>query len=383
MFWTVTSGNLPDGLSLDPGTGQITGVATGSGNDSFTVQVSDSSTPAPQSATEQVSIKIAPASALSIVSSSLADGAENEPYAGALFAKAGVAPYSWQVDSGELPDGLSLDQDTGMITGTPTTAGTFSFDITVEDSSTPNAQSASVPLSITIAPPPPPASLTATDTTTDGTIGAAYNASVLPAGGTGPYTFAVESGSLPDGLSLDSQEGTITGTPTTAGSFSATIQVTDSSSPAPEMASDDVSITIAAPAALSVSTSSLADGNVGAAYAEPVAVTGGTGADTFAVTNGALPDGLSLDQNSGIITGVPTGTGPSSFTVTVTDSSTPTPQTASADLSITTDPALPVSVATASLPDAAQNIGYSESWRRPAGPRLTPGRSVLEAFPMA
>ena len=359
LFWTVTSGNLPDGLSLDPGTGQITGVATGSGNDSFTVQVSDSSTPAPQSATEQVSIKIAPASALSIVSSSLADGAENEPYAGALFAKAGVAPYSWQVDSGELPDGLSLDQDTGMITGTPTTAGTFSFDITVEDSSTPNAQSASVPLSITIAPPPPPASLTATDTTTDGTIGAAYNASVLPAGGTGPYTFAVESGSLPDGLSLDSQEGTITGTPTTAGSFSATIQVTDSSSPAPEMASDDVSITIAAPAALSVSTSSLADGNVGAAYAEPVAVTGGTGADTFAVTNGALPDGLSLDQNSGIITGVPTGTGPSSFTVTVTDSSTPTPQTASADLSITTDPALPVSVATASLPDAAQNIGYS------------------------
>lgn len=360
LFWTVTSGNLPDGLSLDPGTGQLTGIATGSGTDSFTVQVSDSSNPAPQSATEHVLIKIAPASAPAIMTSSLADGAVNEPYTGALFAKAGVPPYSWLVDSGDLPDGLTLDQDTGTITGTPTAPGTFSFDVTLQDSSTPDAQSASVPLSITIAPAPPPASLTLTDTTTDGTIGAAYNASVLPAGGTGPYTFAVESGSLPDGLTLDGQDGAISGTPTTAGSFSATIQVTDSSAPAPEVATDDLSITIAAPAALSVSTTSLPDGNAGSAYAEPVAAAGGTGADTFAVTNGALPDGLSLDPGSGIITGVPTGTGTSSFTITVTDSSTPNPRTASADLSITTDPALPLSVATASLPDAAQDIGYSD-----------------------
>jgi GDSL-like Lipase/Acylhydrolase family/Bacterial Ig-like domain (group 3)/Putative Ig domain len=360
VYWSIESGNLPDGLSLDPGTGQISGIATGAGTYSFTAQVIDSSSPTPQSATESLSITIAAASAPAVLTSSLADGAVNQPYTGAVVGNGGVAPYTWSVGSGALPDGLSLDPSSGMITGTPTASGTFTFDVSLADSSTPAAQTASAALSITIAPPPSPPAMTVTDTVTDGLVGNPYNATVIPVGGVSPYSYSVESGNLPDGLTLDPQAGTITGTPTTTGSFSATIEVTDSSSPTPEIATDDVTINITNPPALGVTTSSLPDANVGAAYAQPIGVTGGTGADTFAVTAGALPGGLALDPSSGIIYGAPTSTGTSSFTVTATDSATPTPDTASASLTLTTDAAESLNIVTASLPDASQGVGYSQ-----------------------
>ena len=78
------------------------------------------------------------------------------------------------------------------------------------------------------------------------------------------------------------------------------------------------------PPALSITTTSLPAGIVGAAYAESVAVTGGTGALTFSTSAGSLPAGLSLDSASGGISGTPTGApGTSNFTITVVDSATP------------------------------------------------------------
>ena len=341
LFWSITNGALPDGLTLDPGTGVISGIPTASGTFSFSAQVVDGTSPTPQSAAESLSITIAPSAAPAIATSALPDAAVGTPYDQPIDASGGVAPYSWSVSSGVLPDGLSLDPDTGTISGTPTTAGSYSFDVSLADSSTPNSQDATVSLSLTVDPAPPPPAMTVTDTATGATVGDAYEAAVIPSGGTAPYSYAINSGSLPPGLSIDSQAGTITGTPTAMGTYNASIQVTDSSSPNPQTATDAVSIIVQPPGAFTITTSSLPDANVGEMYAQPVTVTGGTDPDNFAITNGGLPDGLNLDPGSGIISGTPTGTGTSSFTVTATDSATPNPDTASVVLTLTTNPSRP------------------------------------------
>ena len=357
VYWSVTSGALPDGLTLDPGTGQISGVATGSGTYQFTAQVEDA---AGNLQSEQLSITIAPGVPLVLQSGTSPDGQVGVSYEDVLDAESGVAPYNFSVSSGDLPDGLSLDPSSGVISGTPTTAGTYDFEVSVTDSATPDAGSATQDFSIVIDPAPTAPAMTVSDTVTATTVGTPYNTSVIPDGGTGPYSFQISSGALPPGLTLDSSSGTISGTTTSTGTYSATVLVTDSSSPTAQTASDNVSIEVSQPAPLAVSTSVLDDADVGSPYADPIDITGGTAPYTFSVTSGFLPDGLSLDPNAGIITGTATGTGEASFTVTVTDDASPTPQTASADLTLNVDPEQSLSLAPLSLPDAAQGIAYSQ-----------------------
>jgi lysophospholipase L1-like esterase len=393
VAWSVPAGSLPPGLSLDPATGEITGVATQAGTFPFTAGVEDA---AGNTATESLSLTIGNGAALSIDTTAVPDGTQGSSYDQVLTAQDGVAPYSWSVTSGSLPGGLSLDSASGEITGTPTASGTFAFTVTDSDSSA-TTETATQNLTLNIAAGPPPPAMSVGDTVADGIIGDLYNASLIPANGTQPYSYAVTGGALPAGLTLDPNYGTISGTPTTAGTFSASVTVTDSSTPTPQTATDNVTITIAAPGTLAVTTTSLPAGAVGALYAAPVDVTGGTGADTFAVTAGSLPAGLALDPASGIINGTPAATGTSSFTVTATDSATPTADTTTASLSLTIDAATPVSIATSSLPDAQQGVAYSQilaasggaqpytwslaSGSLPAGLALNPATGVISGTP--
>ena len=149
-----------------------------------------------------------------------------------------------------------------------------------------------------------------------GEVGFAYSQTLATTGGKTPYTWSISSGALPNGLSLASSTAAITGTPTTAGTSSFTVKVTDSGG---GTATANLSITIIL-APTSVSTTSLPDGEIGFAYSRSLAATGGTSPYSWSLSSGALPNGLSLVSFSGVISGTPTGIGTWNFMVKVTDS---------------------------------------------------------------
>lgn len=152
------------------------------------------------------------------------------------------------------------------------------------------------------------------------TIGTAYSATLLDAGGKAPYSWSISSGNLPSGLTLNGSSGVISGDPTVSGSFAFTIQTNDSSSPV-QIASKSLTIAVTA-AALTISTASLPEGTVGAQYSAALQASGGTVPYTWSIISGSLPSGLALNAN-GQISGSPSTQGTSSFSAKVQDSSAP------------------------------------------------------------
>ncbi len=314
--WTVTSGTLPTGLSLTSNSGVISGTPTGASSGSVTFQITDA---AGISASQAITVTVNPPAALTISTMSLPAGTIGTAYSQTLQATGGVPAYKWSVTTGSLPAGLTLSS-AGVISGTPTgtATSTSTFTVTVTDSQTPTAASASATLSITVVEPP----LSVTTTSlVSGSIGNAYSQTLQAIGGTPPYTWSISAGTLPAGLSLNSSTGGISGTPSATGTSDFTAKVTDS---AAATATAALSITINT--ALAITTTTLPAGSIGTVYSATVSATGGAQPYTWSLTSGTLPAGLSLGSASGVISGTPTTTGTSDFTVTATDSESPAVQ---------------------------------------------------------
>ena len=226
-------------------------------------------------------------------------------YSDQLTVTGGTSPFTWSVSSGSLPPGLTLGASTGLLSGTPTTAGTYSFTVKVTDSS---GLTSTEPVTVTIIPGPsmtfaaPPGGWTNT----------VYGYTLTESGGTAPYTWSVSSGSLPAGISL-SPAGNLSGTPTATGTSSFTVKVTDANG---QSATQATSITVAA----GVSTTFAAPPTavVNTAYSYTLTATGGTTPYTWSVNTGTLPAGLTL-SSAGVLSGTPTATGSSTFSVNVID----------------------------------------------------------------
>jgi hypothetical protein len=127
--WTLLAGNLPLGLTLNP-TGHIAGVPTDGGNARFAIQAKEIDVPSPATASATFTLVIAPAS-LAITTTSLSSGQVGVAYSETLEASGGVPPYSWSATGLAPRLGCS---STGVISGTPTAAGTDSVVVTVVDS---------------------------------------------------------------------------------------------------------------------------------------------------------------------------------------------------------------------------------------------------------
>ena len=300
--WSVTGGSLPDGLTLDASTGEVSGTPTGSGTSSFTLVATDASD---VQATQPESITVS--ADPTITSSVLPNGEVGVAYDTTPVAAGGTAPATWSVSGGTLPDGLNLDTSTGEVSGTPTTAGTFAFTLVATDTDEVQATQSE---SIVIAAEP---SITSS-ALPNGELGASYDTTPTVVDGTGPFTWSVSGGSLPDGLVLNASTGEVTGTPTVAGTYSFNLVATDSLG---GTATQSESVVVAADP--SITSSALSNGELGVSYDTTPTVIDGTGPFTWSVTGGSLPDGLTLDTSTGEVTGTPTTTGTSTFTLVATD----------------------------------------------------------------
>lgn len=252
------------------------------------------------------------AASVAMLTAAMADaldpGTVGTAYSATFSGSGGTPPYSYSL-IGTLPPGLHLSTS-GSLSGTPTGGGSFNFTVTVTDK---NGGTGSLALTMIVYAPTiavTPAALPA------GTGGIAYSQTLSASNGTGPYTFSY-TGALPPGLNL-SAGGVLSGTPTASGPYTFTVTVTDSSTgTGPYSASKNYTLTVAAPT-ISISPAALPNGTGGIFYSQTLSASGGTADYSYAVTAGALPNGLTLNTN-GTLSGTPNEAGNFNLTVTATD----------------------------------------------------------------
>ena len=215
--WSMVSGALPPGLSLGQSTGMITGSPTAVGTYNFTVQVSDS-----KAANVQTAMSIAVIGApLAMSAPPLVQGQVGSQYSQQLGASGGAPPYVWAIVAGALPPGIGLGQSSGVIGGTPTAFGTYNFTIQLSDAQSTRVQTA---MSITVIAAPLGI---APVTPSTAMVGNQFTQQLTASGGLPPYTWAISSGSLPPGITLNFASGTVSGVPTSVGNYTSQITVTD------------------------------------------------------------------------------------------------------------------------------------------------------------
>ncbi len=332
LAWSAQG--LPTGLSIVPSTGTIAGTPTVNGSFTVTVTASDSLN---RSASRQYSLVVS-LPVLTIATTALPPGTMGSPYSTTLAATGGVPPLTWSAAG--LPAGLTIDSSTGVIAGTPTTNGNFTVTVRVVDSAD---QSASQQYSLVVGLP---VLTIATTALPPGTLGTPYSANLAGAGGVPP--FAWSAAGLPAGLTINSSTGVVAGTPTANGNFTVTVTLRDS---ADQSVNRQFGLTIGLPV-LSITTSSLPPATQGVAYAATLAGSGGV--PPFVWTAQGLPNGLTVNSGTGLISGTPIPFGPFDVTVTLSDAAN---QSTSRQFTLTVAPR-PLTIATASLAAGQQGTAY-------------------------
>ncbi|KSV75928.1 hypothetical protein N185_15900 [Sinorhizobium sp. GW3] len=397
--YSLGSGTLPPGLTLST-SGVISGTPTGSGPYNFAVHVVDSTSPTPIAADKSYTFTIGPPT-IDVTPDNPPAGGVGTPYSVQFSASGGTPGYTYSRDSGTLPAGLTLSS-AGLLSGTPTAAGTSTFVLKVQDStsiSTGGVHAITQSIAIVINNYPPVVLTPANGTLAGATVGSAYSQTVSATGGSGAISYAVTAGSLPAGLTINSSTGAISGTPTAAaiGTANFTVIATGAGGGS---ASGNYSILVTAPpVVLTPAGGALAGGTVGSAYSQTVSASGGVGVITYAVTAGALPSGLAINSSTGAITGTPVAAafGTANFTVTATAATT---GSASGNYSIAiAAPPVIVSPGGGALPGGTVGSAYSQTISAsgglgtisyavtvgslPAGLSLDTGSGVISGTPSA
>jgi hypothetical protein len=286
-------------------------------------------------------------SPLTIVNSSFPSGAVGQNYAQALSATGGTAPYTWAVN-GQIPPGLVLNP-VGTISGKPTTGGSYPFTVMVTDA---RQVSVSKSLSIVISGPgPTPLTITST-TLPAGAVGQSYSQTLAATGGTPPYQWAVGP-AFPTFLSLDTIAGTISGTPTSSGTFSFPVQVSDSAN---RTSTSTVTLTINSPPLTITTQAPIFSGTVAVPYVQTFHASGGNPPYTWAIIQGDT-GGLTMNSTTGDLQGTPQTAGTFNFTVQATDRSG---ATASQAYSLTISPPTLLITVSSSLPSGTVGVAYNQ-----------------------
>jgi hypothetical protein len=337
--FSIASGDLPPLVAIDPATGLIANLPLVAGTYNFVVRASDS-----LGRTGSQTTQITVGGGIVISPVTVPNGTIGTSYSQALTATGAVGGVSWIVSAGTLPGGLTLSPTTGLLSGTPTTAGSFSFTVQATDTLS-QVGTQSYTMTVTGALTISPATLP------NGALSTAYSQTLTATGAVGGVSWIVSAGAIPAGLTLNPTGGVISGTPAAAGVYSFTVQATDSIS---QTGSQSYSVTVTG--ALTISPATLPNGALSTAYSQTLTATGAVGGVSWIVSAGAIPAGLTLNPTGGVISGTPTAAGVYSFTVQATDSIS---QTGLQAYSMTVSGTL--SILPATLPNATVAVAYSQT----------------------
>jgi len=314
--YAVTAGALPAGLSLSSA-GVVSGTPTASGSFSFTITATDSSTGtgAPFTASHAYTLSTnIQAPIAGAVTATVAANSSANPITLNLSggAAASVAIASNPAHGAAIVSGTSVSY-----TPAPGYSGPDGFTYTAT-----NATGTSAPATVALTVTAPTLAFSpAAGALPAGQMNAAYSQTVTASGGTSPYGYAV-TGTLPAGLTLNHATGAITGTPTSAGSYSFSISATDANN---AMTSAAYTLAISPPPTSFVFTppgGALTQAMAGEAYSQQISATGGTAAKIYSLASGSLPDGMVLNISTGQLNGpLAAGSqGDYSFAIQVRDS---------------------------------------------------------------
>lgn len=281
ISWT-SKGNLPEGLSLSS-TGEISGTPTKSGEFDGIVFVATDAAEAQAETAGNVAV-YQPLSSSDLTQTLPLDVAANHQIA----FSGGKAPYSISIETGTLPDGMTLDGAT--IRGTPSAEGVYISRLLIQDA---NGREARPQLTLAVAN-----TLVASSAFGDAYVGDPYSGQLTATGGSVPYLWFMEAGSeLPEGLDLDGDTGAVSGSVESAGTYTFKARVTDGNQFA------DASVDLTAYDQLSLAAKTYPDPYIGEAYTQGAAPTMSGGKSTIKWSAAALPGGLSINPFTGVITG--------------------------------------------------------------------------------
>ena len=307
--FSLQSGQLPPGLNLTP-VGLLSGNPGTPGIYSFTVRVSDAAQQTGD-ATFSLTISLGGTTQLTINAFAPPPGVLFFPYSFPLTASGGREPYGWTIVQGPIPNGLRLDSN-GVLNGLLLSPGTYRFTVRATD-----ANNTSVEATLGIA-------VSGATRLAAGSVGTTYFGRVpQPTTGRAPFTYALNPnalGDLPVGLTLGA-DGNFTGVPQIPGDFTFGVLIRDSSGFSTNVA---LTIPVSASSALRIATASLPGGTTGVAYNQTLTASGGREPYSWVVVSGTVPNGLSLNPLSGVLSGTPTLPGSGFFVVRVSDANAST-----------------------------------------------------------
>ena len=341
--FTISQGALPPGLQMD-GTGAISGTPTHAGNYTFTISAVDSLNIS-GSGIESISVA---GTSLVVSPANIPQGHVGVPYAPVAFSvSGGVPPYVLTLTHA-VPPGMAFDPNTRVLSGTPTTGGSYSIDFDASD------QAGDFGGGSALLPVPDIVPLTQPD----GVIGTPY------LGGFNAFAFTVinptlsVSGVLPPGVLFSSVGGSgqLSGTPTVAGTFTFTASALGGGLTATRV----YSITILSSPPIQIG--GVQGGTVGVPYNQTIPIFYATPPLTVTLTSGTVPPGLTL-STSGVLSGTPTQYGQFGLTLSVVDS---TGKTGTGSFLVSFVPP-PLTVSPATIPSGAVGQPYSVTFSGSGG----------------
>jgi hypothetical protein len=309
-FTFSVSAGLPPGVVVDAD-GTVRGTPTASGDFRFTATATDKEK-CTGSAALIISIAAAPGCpSITVSPAALPNATLATTYRADLSATGGAAPYAFAVTAGVLPPGISLSG--GVLTGTPNTAGRYTFTITAADTNK-CAGSASYTIEV-VAGSVCPSLRFSPGSLAPATVGDNIKTDIAATGGTAPYTYAITGGALPPGFTFSA--GTLSGQARMAGDFKFTVTATDAN----KCSGTASYILTVAPAgvtcpAITLGPATLPNARVGTDYKASIAAAGGAAPYTYSLT-GSLPPGMSLSGDT--IAGNPTTAGTFQFGINALD----------------------------------------------------------------